>query len=179
MRETGLKRGQPITFRLPSDTSDRTLRLLQNLKDIERRNFSSKIAEFVIDGVNESSVKSNEVITIPLPKGLTKVQRDWLKHEHSEALLGSILYQLLADPMRAATLLASLNGDTVDSDLYYPQEVASTVEEDPKPDIQAPAVDLDDALDNFDWKQMQVERAPAEEEEDDDPLKDFLAQMNQ
>ncbi|KXH80640.1 hypothetical protein [Sporosarcina sp. HYO08] len=179
MRETGLKRGQPITFRLPADTSDHTLRLLQNLKDVERRNFSSKIAEFVIDGVNESSVRSNEVVMIPLPKGLTKAQRDWLKHEHSEALLGSILYQLLADPMRAAALFTSLNGDTVDSDLYFSQEVASTVEEDPKPNIQTPVSDIDDALDHFDWKQVQVEHMPTEDEEEEDPLADFLAQMNQ
>ena len=85
-----MKRGQPITFRLPSDTSDHTLKQLQKLKEIERRNFSSKIAEFVIEGVNDSHSKDRETITIPLPKGLTKAQRDWLKHEHSEALLGSI-----------------------------------------------------------------------------------------
>ena len=58
MNETGLKRGQPITFRLPSDTSDHTLRQLQKLKEVERRNFSSKIAEFVIDGVNDSLIKA-------------------------------------------------------------------------------------------------------------------------
>ena len=58
MSETGLKRGQPITFRLPSDTSDHTLRQLQKLKEVERRNFSSKIAEFVIDGVNDSLIKA-------------------------------------------------------------------------------------------------------------------------
>ena len=58
MTEKGLKRGQPITFRIPSDTSDQTLRQLQKLKEVERRNFSSKIAEFVIDGVNDSSIKA-------------------------------------------------------------------------------------------------------------------------
>ena len=62
MNETGLKRGQPITFRLPSDTSDHTLRQLQKLKEVERRNFSSKIAEFVIDGVNDSLLKHREAI---------------------------------------------------------------------------------------------------------------------
>ncbi len=44
MKEMGIKRGQPITFRLPSDTSDHTLQQLQQLKDVEKRNFSSKIA---------------------------------------------------------------------------------------------------------------------------------------
>ena len=45
-----IKRGQAITFRVPSDTSDYTLAKLQKLKEIEKRNFSSKIAEFVLDG---------------------------------------------------------------------------------------------------------------------------------
>src|SRR3954470_13512860 len=101
MSETGLKRGQPITFRLPSDTSDHTLRQLQKLKEKERRNFSGRIAQFVIDGVNDTLTKQREAITIPLPKGLTKAQRDWLRHEHSEALLGSIVYQMISDPVRA------------------------------------------------------------------------------
>ena len=96
MKEKGLKRGQPITFRIPSDTSDHILKHLQKLKETERRNFSSKIAEFVMEGVSDSLSKQRETITIPLPKGLTKAQRDWLKHEHSEALLGSIVYQLLS-----------------------------------------------------------------------------------
>ncbi|MBO1912712.1 hypothetical protein J4G37_48910, partial [Microvirga sp. 3-52] len=65
MSEKGLKRGQPITFRIPSDASDHTLRELQKLKDVERRNFSSKIAEFVIDGVNDSLLKHREAIVVP------------------------------------------------------------------------------------------------------------------
>ena len=132
MSETGLKRGQPITFRLPSDTSDQTLKQLQKLKEVERRNFSIKIAEFVIDGVNDSLLKHREAITIPLSEGLTKAQRDWLKHEHSEALLGSIVYQLMyyADPNRTAALFASLNSNAINVDdaLYLQEETSADVE---------------------------------------------------
>lgn len=177
MSEKGLKRGQPITFRLPSDTSDQTLRQLSKLKEVERRNFSSKIAGFVIDGVNESLLKNREAIVIPLPKGLTKAQRDWLKHEHSEALLGSIVYQLMADPSRTASLFASLNSSAleVDDALYLQEETAATAEPE---SVGFSDLDDDDDLDNFDWQQVtRKEEAPIEEEEVD-PLSDFLAQMN-
>ncbi|WP_172370454.1 hypothetical protein [Sporosarcina jiandibaonis] len=174
MNEKGLKRGQPITFRIPSDTSDHTLRELQKLKEVERRNFSSKIAEFVIYGVNDSLLKHREAIVIPLPKGLSKAQRDWLKHEHSEALLGSIVYQLLSDPNRTAALFASLNSNAleVDEALYLQEETAATVEP-----VTNDYRDIDDDLDNFDWTQV-TKSEPTPVEEEIDPLADFLAQMN-
>ena len=178
MNENGLKRGQPITFRLPSNTSDHTLRQLQKLKEVERRNFSSKIAEFVIDGVNDSLVKHRESIVIPLPKGLTKAQRDWLKHEHSEALLGSIVYQLMSDPNRTAALFASLNSNAleVDDALYLQEETAATAV--PESDDYLGNSDMDDDLNNFDWKQLTRKEETPVEEEEIDPLGDFLAQMN-
>ncbi|MBO0587226.1 hypothetical protein [Sporosarcina sp. E16_8] len=178
MSETGLKRGQPITFRLPSDTSDHTLRQLQKLKEVERRNFSSKIAEFVIDGVNDSLIKHKEVIVIPLPKGLTKAQRDWLKHEHSEALLGSIVYQLMADPNRTAALFASLNSNAINVDdaLYLQEETSADVELEIEDHLIN--TDIDDDLDNFDWEQLKGPENTLVEEEEEDPLGEFLAQMN-
>jgi hypothetical protein len=176
MSDTGLKRGQPITFRLPSDTSDHTLRELQKLKEVERRNFSSKIAEFVIDGVNDSLLKHREAITIPLPKGLTKAQRDWLKHEHSEALLGSIVYQLMSDPIRTASLFASLNSNAIDVNaaLYLQEETSATTELETENHL----INMDDDLDNFDWEQLKGPEETSVEEEEEDPLADFLAQMN-
>ena len=179
MSETGLKRGQPITFRLPSDTSDHTLRQLQKLKEKERRNFSSRIAQFVIDGVNDTLTKQREAITIPLPKGLTKAQRDWLRHEHSEALLGSIVYQMISDPVRAASLFASLNSNAIDVDaaLYLQEETSADVEEPFLLPEQPVYSVVDDDLDNFDWEQVaEIPDVPVEE--DEDPLGDFLAQMN-
>ena len=179
MGETGLKRGQPITFRIPSDTSDYTLKHLQKLKEVERRNFSGKIAEFVIDGVNGSLSKSREAITIPLPKGLSKEQRDWLKHEHSEALLGSIVYQLMSDPIRTSALFASLNSNAIEvDDALYLQEESAATEEQGKVDLLSTGPD-DDDLDNFDWAAVKETENPSiEEVEDQDPLGDFLAQMN-
>ncbi len=185
-----MKRGQPITFRIPSDTPDHILKQLQKLKEKERRNFSSKIASIVMDGISESLTKQRETLTIPLPRGLTKEQRDWLKHEHSEALLGNIVYQLLSDPVRAVSILASLNSNALEIDdaLYLQEEAAAIEEEHVEPDhseedrltVSSRQSDIDD-LDDLDWSQIKIDEEPKdakEEKFEEDPLADFLAQMN-
>jgi hypothetical protein len=194
-----VQRGQAISFRVPSDTPDHILKHLQKLKETERRNFSSKIAEFVMQGVNSSHAREKETITIPLPQKLTKAQRDWLKHEHSEALLGSILYQLISDPVRSTSLLASLNSRSVDIDeaLYlqeevFPEElpdflvnnesyqqVAVAKEEPPSPiDLN----EMDDDLSEFDWDNAKEKQPVVVEDEIEDDIDDllggFLASMN-
>ncbi|WP_404322905.1 hypothetical protein LG298_25440 [Cytobacillus firmus] len=188
-----IKRGQSISFRVPSDTPDHILKHLQKLKETEKRNFSSKMAEFVMQGVSSSQSKDRETITIPLPKGLSKVQRDWLKHEHSEALLGSIIYQLITDPVRATSLLASLNSRSSDIDeaLYLQEEprpavnqydsAAAALEEDQVSEDDL--TDIEDDLLDFDWdkaKQEQQEEETEEESEEDldTLLGGFLAHMN-
>jgi hypothetical protein len=188
-----IQRGQAISFRVPSDTPDHLIKQLQKLKETERRNFSSKIAEFVMEGVSNVNAREREMINVPLPKKLTKAQRDWLKHEHSEALLGSIIYQLISDPVRSTSLLASLNSSSIDIDeaLYLQEEIFPE-----KPDISsypdngspveeiAASIDLsdmDDDLDDFDWDNAKplVEEKEIEEEPDlDDLLGGFLASMN-
>lgn len=190
-----VKRGQAISFRVPSDTPDHLLKQLQRLKETERRNFSSKIAEFVIQGLGHSYDREREMITIPLPQRLTKAQRDWLKHEHSEALLGSIVYQLISDPIRSTSILASLNSNSLDIDeALYLQETGATsefkMEEEPAVERTQPhadSADLEDDLSSFDWeKAMQTERSTQEEnlgeEEAEDEVEDllggFLASMN-
>ncbi|MBT2641099.1 hypothetical protein J7I80_02520 [Bacillus sp. ISL-41] len=189
-----IKRGQALSFRVPSDTPDHILRHLQKLKETERRNFSSKIADFVLQGVGNSYSRERETITIPLPRNLSKSQRDWIKHEHSEALLGNIVYHLLTDPIRATALLASLNSKSteIDEALYlqeeemdlpsvtaaedspYFEETASTAESN--------AMD-DDDLDSFVWESIKQTDSPEEDSEEkeedlDDLLGDFLAKMN-
>jgi hypothetical protein len=188
-----IQRGQAISFRVPSDTPDHLIKQLQKLKETERRNFSSKIAEFVMEGVGNVNAREREMITVPLPKKLTKAQRDWLKHEHSEALLGSIIYQLISDPVRSTTLLASLNSKSVDIDeaLYLQEEVfpekpeiSSYPDNDSAVEEIAASIDLsdmDDGLDEFDWETAKplVQEEKVEEEPDlDDLLGGFLASMN-
>ncbi|MCA1065582.1 ribosomal L1 domain-containing protein [Rossellomorea sp. AcN35-11] len=196
MKEKGMSRGQPITFRIPSDTPDHVLKHLQKLKETEKRNFSSKIAELVLNGVNDTISRQREAITIPLPKGLDKSQRDWLKHEHSEALLGSIVYQLLSNPVRTASLLASLSSNSLDIDeaLYLQEESAASkdtrrdwsldqvMDDEPEETADDRSYSTDEELDNFDWDsamkpQETVEEEP-EEESMEDLLGDFLSQMN-
>ncbi|MCA1020679.1 hypothetical protein [Halobacillus litoralis] len=190
-----VERGQSITFRVPSDTPDHLLKQLTHLKETERRNFSSRIAQFVMDGVNESLSKDKETITVPLPKALSKEQRNWMKHEHSEALIGSILHQLIMDPVRATTLLASLNSRAYDIDeaLYLQEETAAADEpqtpvipegEEEEKVVPELVTTGDDDLDGLDLDQFQddlrdVESSTEEEENDDDLLGDFLSRMNQ
>ncbi|MCK1985226.1 MULTISPECIES: hypothetical protein [Peribacillus] len=173
-----IKRGQAITFRIPSDVSDYTLRQLQKLKETERRNFSSKIAEYVLDGIGQSTHQEREMIALPMPNKLSKSQRDWLKHSHSEAMLGTIMYHLLSDPLRATALLASLNNNVLNEELYVQAEPEEKEVEEIQEDL--PKKDLDD----FDWNDLgeseqQVEEPEPVEENLDDLLGDFLDQMNQ
>jgi hypothetical protein len=189
-----IQRGQAITFRLPSDTPDHILKQLQKLKETEKRNFSSKIAEYALEGVGNSLAREKETVTIPLPKQLSKEQRNWLKHSHSEAMLGTIVYQLLADPMRASAVLATLNSKALDIEeaLFLQEEV---LEDAPLPKPPA-AVDtavqdhaeenpdsFDDDLMDFDWEKARQEQAFSEEDSEeeesvDDLLGGFLANMN-
>ncbi|MES9681916.1 hypothetical protein CN514_05195 [Bacillus sp. AFS001701] len=199
MKEKELTRGQPITFRIPSDTPDQIIKHLQQLKQSERRNFSSKIAEYVISGVNDSLSKQRQTITIPLPKSLDKAQRDWLKHEHSEALLGSIVYQLLSNPIRTASLITSLNSNSLAiEEALYLQEAMNELEPELEPvqskirtsepnvtnlDSIGRKSDRIDDLDNFNWEaasksEISAAKEEIEEEDMDSLLGDFLAQMN-
>lgn len=200
-RNSGIQRGQAITFRLPSDTPDHILKQMQKLKETERRNFSSKIAEFVLEGVSTSLSKDRETITIPMPKQLSKEQRNWLKHAHSEAMLGNIVYHLLSDPVRAMSILASLNSNALDIDQALYLQAELTEEVDDELDIstntsilterennppELPDDEIEDDLMNFDWEQAKQEHATTEEDSEestemeslDDLLGDFLSRMN-
>ena len=187
-KQSGMKRGQTIAFRIPQDTPDHILKELSKLKEKEKRNFSAKIAGYVIQGVNQSLVKDKETITIPLPRKLTKVQHDWLKHEHSEAMLGSIVYELIQDPLRATSLFAALSKQPVSMDetlFLQEDELPQTSEEaDGKPVRSGGEPPESDDLDAFDWRTAAAEPAPPEtgapekEEDAEDLLGDFLASMN-
>lgn len=190
---TGIQRGQAITFRLPSDMPDHILMKLQRLKETERRNFSSKIAEFVVEGVNNSLSSERETITIPLPKQLTKEQRNWLKHTHSEALIGNIIHHLLADPLRATSVLATLNSNSLDidealflqeSENEYPEEdQVITNKSHDEQDFESTQDGFEDDMMNFDWNKAREEHSTSieddsVEETSNDLLDDFLSRMN-
>ncbi len=194
----GVERGQAITFRVPSDTPDYLLKQLSRLKEKEKRNFSSKIAEFVLKGIGEDLAKDRETITIPMPRQLTKSQRSWLKHEHSEALLGTILYQLLADPVRATALLTSLNSSTIDIDealdlqekmpVSFEKEGNTGEGEQPEPDFDSDSTDASDDLDDLesfdiekamnDLHESRTEQDDEDNEAEEDLLGGFLSKMN-
>lgn len=177
----GIERGQTISFRVPSDTPDYLLKHLQRLKEEEKRNFSSKIAEYVLQGVGNSYQRKRESITVPLPNKLSKVQRDWMKHEHSEALMGTILYHLLSDPVRATSLLGTLNSNAANiDDALYLQEKSDQDESQTYNEENSAFEPKEDDLDTFDINKLKNQGEESEEpkEELDDMLGDFLAKMN-
>lgn len=147
-----------------------------------------------MQGVGQSLSKEKEVITIPLPHKLTKAQRNWLKHEHSEALLGSIIYHLLTDPVRAAALLASLNSNSLNLDeaLYLQEEIAMDKPKELNMDDSEETAStdeiksFDDDLDSFKLENASVDHSTETEEKEnsspdddlDSLLGDFLAEMN-
>lgn len=199
---TGIQRGQAITFRLPANTPEHIIKQMQKLKETERRNFSSKMAEFILEGVSNSLSRDRETVTIPLPKQLSKEQRNWLKHSHSEALLGNIVYQLLNDPVRAMSVLASLNSNALDIDqaLYLQDKQIQKIDEEltkasinidisTEYEINQDVLlhdELEDDLMNFDWDKAKQEHAATEEnseenvekEDVEDLLGSFLSKMN-
>lgn len=187
-------RGQAVSFRIPSDTPDHLIKQLQKLKETERRNFSSKIAEFVLEGVGSSISRDRETITIPLPNKLSKGQRNWLKHEHSEALLGSIIYHLLTNPVRATALLASLNSNSLDIDdaLYFQEPVQAdehliettffeSVKEETAVSIDT---EWENDIENFEWNREKDDQPEVRDDLEvtendlDSLLGDFLSKMN-
>lgn len=181
-----IQRGQAITFRLPADTPDHILKQLQKLRETEKRNFSSTIASFALEGVKESLVKERESLTIPLPKQLTPEQRSWLRHAQSEALIGTIVYQLIEDPVRATALFATLNSNARDIDeALYLQEPQIFTEEESSDDQQKHIVNDEshDDLANFDLTKAQqdihhMRNEETIEEDKSNLLDDFIAQMN-
>ncbi|GAA0437694.1 hypothetical protein GCM10008983_13230 [Lentibacillus halophilus] len=166
-----IERGQSITFRIPSDTPDYLLKQLQKIKDQERRNFSSQMAQYVLKGVQETFTRERESVTVPLPRQLTQQQKNWLKHEHSEALIGNIVYQLMQDPVRATSVLATLSGN------QHPVDDAPEMEQ---PDPPEPPTSDKPDLDAVEMNELDSlhDEGEADDQEEDDPLADFFSKMN-
>lgn len=95
----------------------------------------------------------------------------------------------MSDPIRTSALFASLNSNSLEAeDTLYLQDETSIEDFETKQQIEskteqvnssAMTRNIDDDLDNFDWESFKTSSEPAEiEEEESNPLGDFLAQMN-
>ncbi|MGZ4161941.1 MAG: hypothetical protein ACXVNF_14255 [Neobacillus sp.] len=93
---------------------------------------------------------------------MTKEQRDWLKHEQTEALLGNMIYQLFSEPARLTSIEVS----------------------EPKMEVRIPSQvqeEMDDDLADFKWdfsRESESAENEGEAEEEDDLLGGFLSSMN-
>ncbi|AIE61781.1 hypothetical protein BMMGA3_17170 (plasmid) [Bacillus methanolicus MGA3] len=98
--------GKTISFRLPSDTPKHVSDYLTERKQKLGRKFSSEIAPIFVQAISQQVLKTTDedILTIPLPKGFTKEQKEWLRHPNTRALIGQMLYQFVQDPLKPIDL---------------------------------------------------------------------------
>lgn len=154
-----MQRGQVISFRLPSETSDHILKYLQRLKETEGRKFSKKLSELLMKGIGVAT--DQESIIIPINQTLTKEQKEWLKHEQSEVILRNLVYQILTEP----TSSIGIKGSPVVESKTAMKDVDELD-------------DFDDDLSNFDFDFSKQREEIELEVIEEDPLASFLSSMN-
>ncbi|WP_154319554.1 hypothetical protein [Metabacillus idriensis] len=92
--------GKTISFRLPHDTPVSVSKYLTRRKTRLGRKFSSEIAPLFVDAISRKISKTSEedTISVPLPKGITNDQKEWLNHPQTKALISQLLYQVINKP---------------------------------------------------------------------------------
>ncbi|MDQ0862378.1 hypothetical protein [Bacillus sp. V2I10] len=92
--------GKTISFRLPQDTPVSVSKYLTRRKNRLGRKFSSEIAPLFVSAISQKISKTSEedTISVPLPKGITNEQKEWLNHPHTKALISQLLYQVINKP---------------------------------------------------------------------------------
>ncbi|WP_049684069.1 hypothetical protein [Peribacillus loiseleuriae] len=92
--------GKSLSFRLPSDTPSHVLKYLTENKKNAGRKFSSNIASIFIDAVSQKALgtANGNQMNVPLPKGLTSEELEWINHPHTKALISQLLYQVVKKP---------------------------------------------------------------------------------
>lgn len=98
--------GKTISFRLPNDTPEHVFRYLNRRKKRLGRKFSSEIAPLFVDSIAEKALQGTQPysVSIPIPKGLSDEQKDWISHPSTRALIGQLLYQMVKEPVKPLQL---------------------------------------------------------------------------
>jgi hypothetical protein len=91
--------GKTISFRLPSDTPIHVSKYLNKRKKKLGRKFSSEIAPIFIEAISQKALDTSNTdqVTIPLPKGLTSEQKEWINHPNTKTLISQLLYQVVSN----------------------------------------------------------------------------------
>ncbi|GKU83919.1 hypothetical protein [Niallia sp. NCCP-28] len=94
--------GKTISFRLPQNTPKSVSDHLNKRKKVLGRKFSSEIAPLFVEAIEEAVVENKintcEMVEIPLPKGLTQDQKEWLDSPHTKSLLSQLIFQVVNQP---------------------------------------------------------------------------------
>jgi hypothetical protein len=98
--------GKTISFRLPHDTPEHVYQYLNKRKKILGRKFSSEIAPLFVQSISEKALQDQQgdILEVPIPKGLTNEQLDWLTHPNTQALIGQLLHQMVKQPLKPLDL---------------------------------------------------------------------------
>lgn len=98
-KKKGVERGDVISFRLPQNAPSQVVKHLSDLKQTEGKNYSRKLQEMFIKGVETTlSDVFDNVVAVSLPESLTEEQKEWLKHSNTASMLGKILHQIITQP---------------------------------------------------------------------------------
>ncbi|WP_053437827.1 hypothetical protein [Sporosarcina globispora] len=94
--------GTTISFRLPHDTPEHVYQYLNERKKKLGRKFSSEIAPLFIQSVSEKALQDQQedLLEVPIPKGLSEEQLDWLTHPRTQALIGHLIWQMVKQPLK-------------------------------------------------------------------------------
>lgn len=110
MSNTASKRkslGEVQSFRWPDDMPPRVKEYLEELKGKLGKNFSHKIAQYVIEGAEREILEGKPSITIPLDPNATVEEINWFQNEHTKNLFMLLAKSLTRNPIAAVEALNS------------------------------------------------------------------------
>jgi len=111
--------GKVISFRLPKATPTRVLTHLDELKKEHGRKFGGIMASRFVQMVDQEINKKHpeEMLVIPLPTGVSEEEKEFLRNEKNQALIGQLIVQLLKEPGKIAELPRDM-----DTEVQEPKE---------------------------------------------------------
>ncbi|MFB4165623.1 hypothetical protein ACE1TI_17945 [Alteribacillus sp. JSM 102045] len=93
--------GKVISIRLPMDTPSYVTKYLNERKKEAGRKFSGELATLLTEAISNKQldVEEENRLVIPIPKGLTEDQKEWLRNPHTRAMVSQLLFQVVEQPL--------------------------------------------------------------------------------
>lgn len=100
MKYKPVKAGDVFSFRLPKNTPEDQIKALNKMRNKLERDFGKEIAPLFMEAV-VNYTKASETVTVPLPRKLTRPEREKFNDIHVKHLIGHIVFQLILTPRKA------------------------------------------------------------------------------